>query len=953
MRHGLYPDPYVGLNNMLIPDASDAHNRRYNLSRYSHLPDKANPWAKPYWFRREFSLPEAYRGKVVWLHLDGINYRADVWLNGRQVADAKSVVGMFRRFRFDVSQFLNPQGPNALAVRIHPLDIPGDPFHEQLDGFHGSYRPCGGDAEILHNVTEYCSVGWDWIAPARDRNMGLWQHVWLEATGPVAVRDPAAMTDVRLPDRDRAAVTIRCQLDNSEAKERKADLTVRLAPDGFEGATVEAHTSVTLPPSGLTEVILKPESHPELVLAKPRLWWPVTYGEQPLYRLTVEARVDGQLSDQVTRRFGVRSVGTKVLPSGGRAFTVNGRTIRMTGGAWVPDFLMSWGARRYRDEVRLMAEGNHTIVRVNGCGIVPPDVFFDACDRYGLLVWQDLSRTSVQVDWPARCTEGTPGPVVYLRKDGIRTGNPGRCDPTIYLDNMKDCIFRLRGRSSLLLWCGSNEWASQEDIGKPLQNAILPALDGTRPWLPDSHESPSWRKEDLHTISGGPYATIRLPDYFHYYADNPEFVCKNEIGLFSPPLINSIVKAIPDHDQPVAEWFPWNRDLGYHDAMDYVNEADAIIRRDLGEPACLAEYLWMGDLYNSLCYRAIYEAANKVRPRNSGTHIWKINAAWPSVVQQVFDWRLRCNGGYYAMRSACRPLHVQHAVDDWTVQVVSTLAEPRPKLRVRVVLMDPAGRVEQDIERTVDAAADATTPVGRLPDVVNDGKLHFLALDLLDPEGRELDRTVTWAQADCHFHELMKLPPAQVEARVIQRSEAADETCYKVSVRNASAVPAVQVWLEVIGGDQGDEVLPAFWSDNAVNLMPSEERELTVRFRTKLLGNAPPHLMVEGWNVTPREGAVADGKPVLLGMKVTRCDLRRDGENVKLQFEATQSGPAGPRWTTWPVPIRLDGNLVRLARIAVRSGATSRALLTLPKVSPGHHQIAIGNHNDGETATLP
>ena len=230
VRHGVYPDPYVGLNNMLIPDASDAHNRRYNLSRYSHLPGKANPWAKPYWFRREFTLPDEYRGKVAWLHLDGINYRADVWLNGRQVADAKSVVGMFRRFRFDVSPFLNRQGPNALAVRIHPLDFPGDPFHEQLEGFHGSYRPCGGDAEILHNVTQYCSVGWDWIAPARDRNMGLWQHVWLEATGPVAVRDPAAMTDVRLPERDRAAVTIRCRLDNSAAKERKVELTAADRP---------------------------------------------------------------------------------------------------------------------------------------------------------------------------------------------------------------------------------------------------------------------------------------------------------------------------------------------------------------------------------------------------------------------------------------------------------------------------------------------------------------------------------------------------------------------------------------------------------------------------------------------------------------------------------------------------------------------------------------------------
>ena len=165
VRHGVYPDPYVGMNNMRIPDASDDHNRRYHLAQYGHVPNRANPWAKPYWFRKEFRLPKGYGGKVVWLHLDGINYRADVWLNGRQVADAKSVVGMFRRFRFDVSSFVSQQGTNALAVCIHPLDFPGDRLREQLDGFPGSFAPGGGDGEILRNVTEYCSVGWDsWVA---------------------------------------------------------------------------------------------------------------------------------------------------------------------------------------------------------------------------------------------------------------------------------------------------------------------------------------------------------------------------------------------------------------------------------------------------------------------------------------------------------------------------------------------------------------------------------------------------------------------------------------------------------------------------------------------------------------------------------------------------------------------------------------------------------------------
>ena len=938
VRHGIYPDPYVGTNNMLIPDASDDHNRRYRLGRFSHLPDKSNPWARPYWFRKEFLVPEQFAGKTVWLHLDGINYRADVWLNGRQVASAGHVAGMFKRFLFDVSSYVRKGRTNVLAIRVHPLDFPGDPFHEQIGGVAGGFGPNGGDGEILRNVTEYCAIGWDWVPAVRDRNMGLWQHAWLEATGPVLVRDPAAFVEMRSSDAKEAAVTVRCQLENPEMVDQAVELTARLAPDGFDGDTVEVHANAVARAHRVTEVILKPAEHPELVLRNPRLWWPVTYGEQPLYRLVTEVRVHGQLSSQAASHFGVRTVGSLVLPSGGRAFTVNGRVIRMTGGAWIPDFLMSWSAQRYRDEVRLMAEGNHTIVRVNGCGIVPPDVFFDECDRRGLLVWQDLSRTSF-----SGSTEN--------RKDGKTGGDPLPCDTPLYLKNMKDCIMRLRGHPSLLVWCGSNENVPQADAGEALQNEILPALDGTRPWLPmsDAEVQPPWRKEDMAVWSGGPWHMVRLPEYFHMYAKEPRFPCKDEIGLGSPPPINSIAKSIPDYDQPGSEAFPLNITLGYHDATDRITRAlDKIMHEDIGEPSCLTEYLAMGDLYNDVSYRAIFEAANKARPRNSGTHLWKVNAAWPSMVWQVFDWYLRPNAGYYSMRSACRPLHVQHSVDDQTVQVVSTLPESR-LVRVRISLADAAGRPEKAVEHSLNAAADATTAVGLLPREVNDGRLHFLGLDLSDAAGRQLDRTVTWVQADCRWPELLSLPPVEIEAKVTRRRIEADESFYTVSVRNTSAVPAVHVWLEVLCGVQGQEVLPTFWSDNALNLLPGEHRELTARFRTKMLGGLAPHLMVEGWNVLPREHAVIDGQVVPLTMHVTGCETSAEGTVVRLQFAATQTCPDGPRLTTWPVPVRLDGKVVRYARMGLRKGVTSHAVLKLTGLVAGEHRIAVG---DGSKRTV-
>ncbi len=140
VRNGIYPDPIMGTNMMRIPDVNEAENTRYNLMQYSHLPDHSNPFDRPYWFRTSFTLPASYHGQVVWLHLDGINYRADVWLNGHQIANAKDVVGMFKRFRFDISKFAKAGETNTLAIRIHPLDVPGDPVEEQLGGVYGAVR---------------------------------------------------------------------------------------------------------------------------------------------------------------------------------------------------------------------------------------------------------------------------------------------------------------------------------------------------------------------------------------------------------------------------------------------------------------------------------------------------------------------------------------------------------------------------------------------------------------------------------------------------------------------------------------------------------------------------------------------------------------------------------------------------------------------------------------------
>jgi exo-1,4-beta-D-glucosaminidase len=448
---------------------------------------------------------------------------------------------------------------------------------------------------------------------------------------------------------------------------------------------------------------------------------------------------------------------------------------------------------------------------------------------------------------------------------------------------------------------------------------------------------------------------IRLPEYFKIFATEQRCKALNEIGLVSMPPMNSVARFLPDYNQPDPATPPFNSTMSYHDATEGncgIRNTDKIIRKDLGEPACLSDYLSMADLYNGLAYRAIFEAANKVRPRNAGTHLWKVNAAWPSFLWQVFDWYLRPNAGYYSMKSACRPLHVQHSADDHSLQLVSTLPEARSNLSLRITVADTSGAIEHREERTVSVPADATVSLGGLPLLKQDEKLRFLVLELLDAKGRELDRTATFVQRDCRYHELLALAPATVTARVLKRFKEGDETVIQLTVQNTSGIPAVNVWLEVLKGSLGEEVLPSFWNENALLLLPGEQRRLTVRFRTSDLHDQPPHLMVEGWNVLPAETDIATGRNAPLQLKVTHSEVVADNGAVCVRFSGSQPGSTGARWTTWPVPVKVDDKVVRYVRLAVKNGSPLDAQITLTNLPAGAHRVAVGGSPD-HAITIP
>jgi len=270
----VYPDPYLGMNNMLIPDANDSFNREYHLEQYSYLPGEPNPWKKPYWYRTTFSVPAADKGKHFQLIFKGINYRAEVWLNGALLADSARMVGMFEEFDLDASAAIHAGADNALAVKIFPLDYPGLPSHPQLEALGDFFDNGGPTGDIGKNVSMLSSVGWDWIPEVHDRNMGIWQPVYLRTTGQVTITKPRIVTDLpNLPDTSLAKVSLELQLNNNDTRARHGALQVTICPETFAGQPISFTKDLTIDASGSTTVRFTAADIPALMIHHPRLWW--------------------------------------------------------------------------------------------------------------------------------------------------------------------------------------------------------------------------------------------------------------------------------------------------------------------------------------------------------------------------------------------------------------------------------------------------------------------------------------------------------------------------------------------------------------------------------------------------------------------------------------------------------------------------------------------------------
>lgn len=798
LQNEVIPDPFFGMNNELIPDIYDTGAGFYT-----------------FWFHKKFPIPELKPGRQVWLKFRGINYSAEIFLNGNRIS-YNTHRGMFLRQKYRITDFLNNNGLNSLAVIVHPPDPVG-----QANGGQG------GDGTIARSVTQQYTPGWDWVCPVRDRNTGIWDQVSLEITGPVDLRNPFIKTKVpgkRVPgnEQEPALIELSAELQNTTEKVQKGRLVAEIDGKIWNlPVTLEAGADVTV-------------SFPEIEFENPKLWWPNGMGEPNLYALELRFEQDEMVTDSEEFQFGIRETGTFFdEKTGGRVFLVNGQKIFIKGGNWISsDLLLRHSPERYEAEVRMHAQMNMNMIRIWGGSITERPEFYKACDKYGLLVWQDL--------WVTGDCNGRWFDPRKKESQARRQAYPD--DHSLFLNSVIDQVKMLRNHPSLYLWCGGNEFPPPPDINDMLAGEIFPEYDGTRYYLNESTSADLLR----NTIGGtgdGPYG-IQYPARFF---NTQSFPFNPEIGSVGMPNVETMRKMMNEEDLTPPENNRPNRVWQYHKYIGYDETID-----NFGEVKGIDDFCKKTQVVNYEQYRALQEGFNAgMWNMYTGMLVWKNQNPWTSLRGQFYDVFLDQNGGFYGYMHGAKPLHVQLNLNDTSVCVVNQTLFDAENLTTEVHLFDLKGNRLSSQEFTLNVPANSIQIAG-LADTSKKSKgLYFLRLLLKNKSGETVDENLYWLTNQPEdFQNLETLQPASIELRT-EKSKTGKQY---VSLKNTGQETAFFIRLKVTDKSRNELVLPVFIEDNYITLFPGEEKKLEVDL-TLLPVNEPENfvLQAEPWNSNLKE----------------------------------------------------------------------------------------------------
>ncbi len=816
----VYADPYFGENLRAISGTT------YPIgANFSNIPmPPGSPFRSAWWYRTHFVTPPSYAGKHIQLHFDGINFRANVWLNGKLIADSRRVAGAWRLYEFDVTDVASAGEESDLAVEVFP--------------------PTPEDLAITFV---------DWNPAPADKGMGIWRDVYLTASGPVSVRFPQVVTTLRFPS---AQLTVRAELQNWTTQPVRGVLQGKIDSISFA-------KEVEIAPGDLARVVeFDPSQFAQLTLKHPELWWPAELGSQKLYSLQLQFVSDGAVSDAAAIRFGVREITSELDgPEHHRLFRINGKKILIRGAGYSFDLLLRESAERNEQDLQYVRDMNLNTVRLEGKLV--DDDFLERADEYGILITAGWCCCDHWEQWKRWDDE----------------------DSTVAAASLRDQIRRLRSHAAVFNWMNGSDNPPPPEVER-MYLSVLKDANWPNPVQSSATERSTSVSGQSGVKMSGPYDYV-TPNYWlldRTHGGASGFNTETSPGAAVPP-IDSLRSMLPEeHLWPVDSWWNYHAGGGVFRTIDTF--AQALTKR-YGNATNVEDFAMTSQVMQYEAERAMFEAYGRNKYEATGVIQWMLNNAWPSVIWHLYDYYLRPGGGYFGTKKACERIHVQYSYDDRSVVVVNSYYRDVPNLKVsaEVYNVDLTRRFAKAMDTSV--TSDGVQKVFTIPELPDLSSTYFVRLELQDSAGHLLssnfywlstvqdepdwDKSTWWYTPTKHFANLTSLralPKTRVNVASTTQANGEQEVT-TVTVKNSTNQLAFFVHLKLSratepAGEEGPEelaeVLPVLWDDNYFSLMPGEERTVRARYRGAKEPSGSPTVTVDGWNVVPGAATASEGQ---------------------------------------------------------------------------------------------
>lgn len=768
----------------------------------------------PWWFRKEFALSATEKNKNVILKLHGINYKANVWLNGVLIADSSYIKGPFRIIDLDVTRQIKYAGENVLAIEI-------------LRPFNPNRRD--GDLAI-----DYA----DWIHYPPDYNGGIVNNVEIKTYNGAGVRYPLVTTKFDLPSLDVAHLQVDAEVANYTDKEKDAILK------GTINNVIQFQQKVHLMPNETKQVSFTAAGYPQLNVKNPAIWWPWQYGKPQLNRIRLSLITDGKTSNSISENFGIREITSKLINNQSREFIINGKPIMLRGAAWSPDIFQRHSKQREEQELKLVRDMNMNIVRSEGK--LEDDYFYDLCDQYGLLVmtgWMCCGAWQYPENWDA-------------------------AERNVAMASDSSVMYWLRNKACIMVWLNGSDMPPRDSTVESDYLSIENYLKWPNPLIGTADASKSKVSGYSGVKMNGPYDWVP-PIYWETdsikHGGSWSFATEISPGPSIMPY-ESLIKFMSEDSL----WYT-NSDWLYHcGTMQFGNTKifDSALTARYGDISTIQEYLAKAQLQNYEGHRAMMEAYGLYK-YNTATGVvqWMLSNPWPSLIWHTYDYYLYPAGTYFGMKKSMEPLHVMYSYKSNEVNLINSLLEKFAGLTVRADIYDLNGTLKYSNTITSDVDGDGVKKCFSIPQITGLSGVYFLRLSLKD--SKQKTRSINWywlsqkpdelqwnrsrwyytPQSDFADYTALKDLPATTLDVKYSTGKKENGTTHSITLTNTGKSVAFFVHVRVLKEKNADDILPVIFSDNYISLAPGESRTIECSYENKDAGNGTPYILTTAWNL--------------------------------------------------------------------------------------------------------